>query len=111
MARADDINVRLKMETALKVFFSVIGTGMILCFFASFAAHILLQFYIDHDRIKSELGEPGWKVLGSMQASADFYKPRAAWLWKVRRTGFTGFFICGGVAFLVAVLSAAFVAK
>jgi hypothetical protein len=101
----------LKMEAVLKVIYGLVGAGMLICFLASFAAHILLQFYIDHDRIKKELGEPGWKVLGSMQASVDFYKPQAAWLWRVRRTGFAGFFIGGGVIILVALLSAAFAAK
>src|SRR4051812_45241809 len=101
-------DVRQKMEPVLTLVFGLLGAAMVISFFASFAAHVALQFYIDHERIKKELGELGWKVLGSMQASTGFYKPETAWLWKIRRRGFIGFFIGGGVTILVALIAAAF---
>lgn len=37
-------------------------------FVAALAAHLLLQFYIDHERMKNETGAPGWRIFGSIQA-------------------------------------------
>jgi hypothetical protein len=93
---------------ALEVMYALTGLGAVSCFAASFAAHVLLQFYIDHARVKEETGEPGWKVFGSMLATSDFYRPEAQWLWKVRRIGFVGFFIVCGLIVLIAFIAAAF---
>lgn len=93
------------MKSSLEVVYGLIGLGAVSCFLASLAAHLLLQFYIDHERVQRETGEPGWKVFGSMMASVDFYKPQAAWLWKVRQKGFAGFFIFGGLAAVVAIIA------
>jgi hypothetical protein len=93
------------VNASFQVLYGILGLAAVLCFVGSFAAHALLQFYIDHRKIERETGEPGWKVLGSMRASADYYKPEAEWLWKARRIGFAGFFIAGAAAAVAAVIA------
>ena len=72
-----------------------------LCLVGAFAAHLLLQFYIDHKRVKKETGEPGWKIFGSALAAREFYKEEAWWLWSVRRIGFIVFFVAIGADILI----------
>jgi hypothetical protein len=83
---------------------SVIGLTTIIMlggFIGAFAAHILLQFQIDHRRVKEETGQPGWKILGSILAPMEFYKDDAKIIWRIRRAGFAAFAISVGVIAIV----------
>ena len=77
-----------------------------LSFIGAFAAQMMLQFYVDHDRVKNETGESGWKIFGSILAPMEFYKVEAGMLWHLRDKGLKIFFIAVGIAAVLAVAAA-----
>ena len=87
------------MEAAYRIVMALCTVVLLGGFIGAFAAHMLLQFRIDHNRVLRETGEPGWKVLGSMLAPVEFYKDDAKLIWKIRRAGFIAFL--GGVFLVV----------
>lgn len=91
------------MSTFIKLLLGLSTLVAIGAFVAAFAAHILLQFQIDHDRVKHETGEPGWKIFGSLLAPVDFYKEQARIIWKIQRFGLTSFAVSLGVIAVVMV--------
>ncbi len=77
-------------------------------FIGAFAAHLLLQFRIDHDRVRRETGESGWRIFGSILAPADFYKDDAKVIWKIQRIGLKVFAISLGIVAIIMLVAAAF---
>jgi len=96
------------METAVQILKVVGGLVIVIAFIAGGAAHLVLQFYIDHRRVKTETGEPGWKMLGSILASPEFYKEEARAFWVIRDEALKIFAISAGVFILIAVAAAVF---
>jgi hypothetical protein len=76
------------MKMFYSVLLQVLGAGLAASILGAVAAHIQLQFYIDYERVKKETGHPGWKILGSVLAPAEFYKSEAKLIWRIRRIGF-----------------------
>ena len=75
------------MKTVFSVLLQVLGAGLAASILGAVAAHIQLQFCIDHERVKKETGHPGWKILGSVLAPAEFYKTETKLIWRIRRIG------------------------
>ena len=94
------------MSTLLPLLLQVVGISAVIGFVGAMAAHIQLQFCIDHRRVKRETGEPGWKIFGSILAPAEFYNEEARWVWRVRHLGLKAFAICIGCGALIAVTAA-----
>lgn len=91
------------MSTLLPLLLQIISMSAVGGLVGAMAAHLQLQFCIDHRRVKEETGEPSWKILGSILAPPDFYKPEARWVWRVRDVGLKAFAICLGCGALIAV--------
>ncbi len=76
-------------------------------FIGAFAAHVLLQFRIDHDRMKRETGESGWRIFGSILAPPEFYKDDAKAIWRIQRIGMKVFAISLGTVAVIMLVAAA----
>jgi hypothetical protein len=94
------------MKLVVQILFLIGGFIAVAGFVGAFAAHVKLQFCIDHRRVKEETGEPGWKIFGSILAGPEFYKEQARWVWRVRDLGFKTFAICIGCTSLLALFAA-----
>lgn len=94
------------MKTAVPLLLDADIIVLALGFIIGLAAHIQLQFCIDFARVKKETGQPGWKILGSVLAPTEFYKPEAHRMWKLRDRGLKTFAIGVGVLVVIAGVAA-----
>ena len=92
------------MRDAYFILMACCGGLCVIAAIAHFASIIILQFFIDHERVKEETGEPGWKIVGSIMAPPEFYKPAARPLWNVRRISWKLVWIALGATFVVVIL-------
>jgi hypothetical protein len=94
------------VNSAYTVLLAICSALCVAAAIAHLGSALILQFLIDHDRVKSETGEPGWKIFGSSAAPEEFYKPSARPFWKIRQYSWKVLWVTFGAIFVIVLLEA-----